>query len=196
LGGIVGKVIKSISFCDEELFNTLREMKGRYTWAKFLRLLVMNYYISKGEFLAMPPHNVFESWKNISKRLPLRVTRITRVHYSLLCDSYREWVKKYAGFEVYSVQGIRGYDSITLWIVRSGNTLTLINIKTNFLNPPSREEYIDLLIETLREALRKLCVERGVCGKIQLDPEMPLDREVVDTLIVFLNQMIGCGKIN
>lgn len=173
------RVTKSISFRDEELFSALREMKGSYTWPEFLRLLIMNHYVSKGVFFASPPRSVFESWREVLKRLPLRVTRITRVHYSLMRSCYREWVKKYVGFEVYSVQGVRGYDTVTLWIARDRDILVLINIKTNFLNPPSKEEYIDLLIETLREALRRLCFERGVCAKIQIDPEMPLDPEVV-----------------
>jgi len=174
---------KKISIeCDEGLFNVLREMKGEYTWAELLRLLVMNYYVCKGAFFALPPRSVYESWREVSKRLPLKVTKIARVHHSLTRECYRDWVKKYANYEVYSALGVRGYDTITLWIARSSDSLTLINIKTNFLNPPSKEEYIDLLIKTLRETLRRLCIEKGVCTRICLDPEMPLDQEVAERI--------------
>jgi hypothetical protein len=174
---------KKISIeCDEGLFNVLRELKGDYTWAELLRLLVMSYYASKGEFFASPPRSVYEPWRNILKRLPLKVTKIARVRRALIRECYRDWVKKYVNYEVYSALGIRGYDTITLWLARSGDTLTLINIKTGFLNLPSKEEYIDLLIKTLRETLRRLCIERGICTRICLDPEMPLDREVVERI--------------
>jgi hypothetical protein len=175
-------MVKSILLYDEELFNVLRKLKGEYTWAELLRLLVMSYYASKGEFLALPPRSVYESWSNISKRLPLKVVRITRLHRVVRRESYRDWVKKYVNYEVYSALGVRGYDTITLWLARSSDMLTLINIKTGFLNPPSKEEYIDLLIKTLRETLRRLCIERGICTRICLDPEMPLDREVVERI--------------
>jgi hypothetical protein len=174
---------KKISIeCDEGLFSVLREMKGEYTWAELLRLLVMSYYASKGEFLALPPRSVYESWSNISKRLPLKVTKIARVHHSLTRECYRDWVKKYANYEVYSALGVRGYDTITLWLAKSSDALILINIKTNFLNPPPKEEYIDLLIKTLRETLRRFCIEKGVCTRICLDPEMPLDQEVAERI--------------
>jgi hypothetical protein len=175
-------MVKSILLYDEELFNVLRKLKGEYTWAELLRLLVMSYYASKGEFLALPPRSVYESWREVSKRLPLKVVRITRLHRAVRRESYRDWIKKYVNYEVYSALGIRGYDTITLWIARSGDTLTLINIKTSFLNPPSKEEYINLLIKTLRETLRRLCIEKGICTRICLDPEMPLDREVAERI--------------
>jgi hypothetical protein len=180
----------SIDFRDAGLLETLRRIKWefslaqgkRLTWDEFLRLLVMCFYIARGEFFAPPPRDNYESWRRVARRFPLRVVRVVRVSTSLVRDSYREWVKKYAGFEVYGAVGVRGYDTITLWIARSGDALTLIDVKTNFLNPLSREEYAELVVKTLREALRRLCVERGVCSKLRADPEMPLDQYVLERI--------------
>jgi hypothetical protein len=186
----VGSKINIIGLRDAGLVETLRRIKWELsltsgeslTWDEFLRLLVMCFYIARGEFLALPPRDSYESWRTVAGRLPLRVVRIARVGSSLIRDSYRKWVKKYVGFEVYGAVGVRGYDTITLWIARSGDALTLVDVKANFLSPPSREEYAELVVKTLREALRKLCVERGVCSKLRVDPELPLDQHVLERI--------------
>jgi predicted CopG family antitoxin len=173
-------------FVYRDIFETLRSLKGGLTWSDFLRLLSSLYeglILGVGGFKSSS--EVYELAKRLEERLP-PVVRFRRLSSRVDIEG-RHWVKKYVGREVYGATVIRGFSSLTVWVAVVDDKLVLINIKTNFINPISREAYMEMLKQAILVAIKRLCSER-VCRGFAVDPEMPLDPEVSRELDEWLNK--------
>jgi len=164
----------------------LKPLKGDLPWTKFLRLLFSLYkglILGAGSFKSSP--EVYELAKRLEEQSP-HVVRFRRLSSRVDIEG-RHWVKKYVGREVYGATVIRGFSSLTVWVAVVDDKLVLINIKANFINPISRETYMEMLKQAILVAIRRLCSER-VCRGFAVDPEMPLDPEVSRELEDWFNR--------